>query len=118
MRSPQAWRAVASGYAAVLPTAAFTPLELTGIRRLELPFAMPKFEQDETTIAIVWNPRLEEIRDNFKEVLKVFRECLAGSARTESSIGGAMKHQSSAEVKSVLLQAKKQTAASSKRVST
>jgi len=107
---PQAWRAVASGYAAVLPTAAFRPQELLGIRRLELPFAMPKFEQDETTISVVWNRRLEQIRDNFQGVLKVFRDCLAGQdwvvAQAPPAHGEA-KHQPDGKAKPILFKRRK-----------
>jgi len=73
---PQARRAVTSGYAAILPSSAFSPQELKGIRKLDLPFGMPKFEREEATICLVWNPRLEKIRDDFEVTLAAFRECL------------------------------------------
>jgi len=112
---PQAWRAVASGYAAVLPTAAFSPQELAGIRRLDVPFAMPKFEQDETTISVVWNRRLEEIRENFPDILKVFRECLAGTEQTV--ISAAPKPTQQSMSKSALPPPKKKTATDIRLVS-
>jgi hypothetical protein len=73
---PQARCAVSAGYAAILPTNAFSDEELRSVRKLDLPLDMPTFNTGEASVSIVWNKRLEEVMENCHAVLKAFRSVL------------------------------------------
>ena len=74
---PQARRAVSSGYAALLPSTAFQDSELTHIQKLPLPFPLPAFEQEERSVSLVWNHRLETMMPRFEDFLEVLKSALS-----------------------------------------
>jgi len=82
---PQARRAVSSGYAAILPTNAFMPSDLAGIRQFTLPFQIPEFASTEANLALVWNKRSEKIRPGFRKVIDAFKQELCGSSQNAAS---------------------------------
>ncbi|HEX3800809.1 MAG TPA: LysR family transcriptional regulator [Verrucomicrobiae bacterium] len=73
---PQARRAVLEGYAAILPTSAFTPAELQDIRQIELPASMQSFQKNDGHITLIWNKRIEKMRVDFPKLIKLFEKAL------------------------------------------
>jgi len=68
---PQAWRAVASGYAAILPVSAFQEQERSDIISLELPFEMRGLER-EKSFSLIWGRSLKRRKD-FSKVLEALK---------------------------------------------
>jgi DNA-binding transcriptional LysR family regulator len=68
---PQAWRAVASGYAAILPVSAFGKEERTDVVQLPLPFELPGLAR-ERSFCLIWSPALE-VRRDFERVISTLK---------------------------------------------
>jgi hypothetical protein len=80
---PQARRAVASGYAAILPTAAFNNQDLSYIKKFPIPFPLPQIENDDARISLIWSPGLEHIIEELPQILSAFRT-VRGEASKQS----------------------------------
>lgn len=108
---PQARKAIASGYAAILPTASFSTQELHGIRKLTLPFSMPKFEAEETAVSVVWNARMEQIKQSFQNIISVIKSKLLDVDQKTIEIAPAINSGSTAASFETSPQRRKQNSA-------